>query len=36
MRVRARGMIALAVMPYFSSTCAADIVMATMPALAAA
>jgi hypothetical protein len=32
MRVRARGMMALAVTPYVSSTCAADIVMATIPA----
>ena len=36
MRVRARGMITFAVTPYFTSACAAPIVIATMPALAAA
>jgi hypothetical protein len=35
-RVRARGMITLAVTPYRISAWAADIVIATMPALAAA
>ena len=35
-RVRARGMKALAVTPYLSMSCAAPMVMATMPALAAA
>ena len=35
MRVRARGMITFAVMPYFCISCAAPIVSAMMPAFAA-
>jgi hypothetical protein len=36
MSVSARGMITLAVMPYLVSNCAAPMVIAMMPALAAA